>query len=1162
MHLTFLFEARKNATDANLVVQIRLCLDVLENIIRVSANQLRKTLTTESWETWIKLLLGITDSIFVNNKTIMTPSSHQHLEKSLGPSAFKVLMEVWLLSHTKNTALWTSLLSLIPNWVRVATILHWNSISYALSQRTLALLYGPKYGSSQVVIDWHSSTEDKPISRSIIRLEPEFTFYAWHRVLHALPNPSGFSSPDVYSTFFTGIEKVVDAHHTMADKGQLDPQLKETKKKIPNSNTILAIFGRWLFESVMIDKAGFEDGTSTSCRVLCKIFSRAGDDILTLHLANFYGALSKVLTKNINDKVIMTALIGMKHLFTKELKGSYVLIPYFFTALSQVWREGGPSSNIRSTCIDFMSTLLCFADHFNNAEIVTKVDKPVNYSSTRSQHLPDLSLFVNIKKHMRTLFYIAIAREDNPSNIIKLLWNIVVFLNDVSEFDMKEENEEYLVFCGAIITEILRNCQNHTWNTEVILSAYSSIASLTTIYPYFGKGQLGISKSILTKLSEHIISCAFSIDSREDNDKIIQRALMTLTDWFLVDPNFPTLHDADTINLMIYAVVTSLGETTNNGSKYTPSPNVKDTAEFALNNILTSSSFPNTIGPHTVSSEVTEADILEELASDYQQASQYMRTFVLDDQIILTLIDFPEMGHKGHVYLFARDVQGRHVWRGNSKLYENQEALNPIYKASDEPPVTTPIHTDRYEKDVKESNYESLLQFLNNIWTDRMYPGGIIANTKTYVETEKAHLTQTKHGLQYKVRFDPPERYDPYSSDCKFQYSRILLSNLGLLLPDTYYRIRLIEDTNASRDIISQLDRIPERETISLGVILIEKEPEKPFDYLVGESPGPADYQDFLSSIGWGVNLWAHTGYRGGLVHESTGDYAPYYANYSTEVIFEVANWMPDSPYQDIDHAISEKRTLFNESHVHIVWNLTNSFKPPSGSLKEMCYIVIYPMRNGLYKIRILNKEGKPFGSVGPLLDQMIVAKRVLGVMVRLTAISIHRLLSQDSGPISALRRRRQKIAQISKEYSRPQPFDDFLTALFSKKLKAPMSVQPKVAPTVNPSTQQGSNTPTPQSSGPTNVQLDQNMPQSMEVTFNNQPMLQTYSNAPQTTTSSQQTPQDLQQSYNAPSSSQSSTQQTYNAPQTHSSPQTLEQNLSSKPDTPTSPQQPPQSGQ
>jgi hypothetical protein len=101
---------------------------------------------------------------------------------------------------------------------------------------------------------------------------------------------------------------------------------------------LLAIFGRWLFEAVMADRPGYEDGTSIALATLCKIFTKAIEPaFLSIHLASFFNCLAKVLQKDITDKVLSTLLLNCRTLFVRELPGCHTVLPYFFHAFSRVW---------------------------------------------------------------------------------------------------------------------------------------------------------------------------------------------------------------------------------------------------------------------------------------------------------------------------------------------------------------------------------------------------------------------------------------------------------------------------------------------------------------------------------------------------------------------------------------------------------------------------------------------------------------------------------------------------------------------------------------------------------------------------------------------------------------------------------------------------------
>ena len=63
---------------------------------------------------------------------------------------------------------------------------------------------------------------------------------------------------------------------------------------------------------------------------------------------------------------------------------------------------------------------------------------------------------------------------------------------------------------------------------------------------------------------------------------------------------------------------------------------------------------------------------------------------------------------------------------------------------------------------------------------------------------------------------------------------------------------------------------------------------------------GSRAYEEFVSGLGWEVDLETHQGFMGGLQHNrSTGVSAPYYATSNMEVLFHVATRMPSETPED-----------------------------------------------------------------------------------------------------------------------------------------------------------------------------------------------------------------------------------------------------------------------
>ncbi|KAJ3336746.1 Ral GTPase-activating protein subunit alpha-2, partial [Gonapodya sp. JEL0774] len=60
---------------------------------------------------------------------------------------------------------------------------------------------------------------------------------------------------------------------------------------------------------------------------------------------------------------------------------------------------------------------------------------------------------------------------------------------------------------------------------------------------------------------------------------------------------------------------------------------------------------------------------------------------------------------------------------------------------------------------------------------------------------------------------------------------------------------------------------------------------------------GSAQYQDFVSSLGWEIDLATHPGYLGGLERTSVnGSKATYFCTSTLEMIFHEATKMPNDP--------------------------------------------------------------------------------------------------------------------------------------------------------------------------------------------------------------------------------------------------------------------------
>lgn len=180
------------------------------------------------------------------------------------------------------------------------------------------------------------------------------------------------------------------------------------------------------------------------------------------------------------------------------------------------------------------------------------------------------------------------------------------------------------------------------------------------------------------------------------------------------------------------------------------------------------------------------------------------------------------------------------------------------------------------------------------------------------------------------------------------------------------------------------------RECVKVGLIYIPHGLEEQ-EALLKNGVASDGYKEFVSGLGWNIDINTHKGYTGGLDPLSkTGNTAPYYANCGVEVMYHDLVRMPTDPNDP--NQINKKRHVGNDI-VHIVWSehvRDYSPKTISGAFGDSV-IIIYPLPNGLYRIQVAKKQKTPF--FGPLQHGMTVTKQLLPIVVRLTAINAFRYI-------------------------------------------------------------------------------------------------------------------------------------------------------------------------
>ncbi|XP_028298373.1 ral GTPase-activating protein subunit alpha-1 isoform X11 [Gouania willdenowi] len=262
-----------------------------------------------------------------------------------------------------------------------------------------------------------------------------------------------------------------------------------------------------------------------------------------------------------------------------------------------------------------------------------------------------------------------------------------------------------------------------------------------------------------------------------------------------------------------------------------------------------------------------------------------------------------------------------------------------------------------------------------------------------------------------------------------FYYCRLFINILGLNSWEKRSNFHLLRKNEKLLRELKNLDSRQCRETHKIAVFYVAEGQEDKHSILTNTA-GSHAYEDFVSGLGWEVDLATHCGFMGGLQrNRSTGQTTPYYATSTTEVIYHVSTRMP----HDQDHNLTKKLRHLGNDEVHIVWS-EHSRDYRRGIIPTEfgdVLIIIYPMKNHMYSIHILKKPEVPF--FGPLFDGAIVDMKILPTMVRATAINASRAL-KSLIPLyqNFYEERARYLETIVQHHQEPTTFEDYAARVYS----------------------------------------------------------------------------------------------------------------------------------
>jgi hypothetical protein len=271
---------------------------------------------------------------------------------------------------------------------------------------------------------------------------------------------------------------------------------------------------------------------------------------------------------------------------------------------------------------------------------------------------------------------------------------------------------------------------------------------------------------------------------------------------------------------------------------------------------------------------------------------------------------------------------------------------------------------------------------------------------------------------------------DDEASDKVFQQCRRLFNLLGLASWESRSNVHLVKKSERFLRELKNLDSKRCREAHKIAIVYVAEGQEDKQSILSNGCGSPA-FEQFVAGLAWEVELETHAGFSGGLQQRSraTGETAPYFATSFVEVMFHVSTRMPSNS----EESLLQKTRHIGNDEVHVVWSEHWRDYRRDILPTEFCdvLIVIYPLRNNLFRIQISRKPEVPY--FGPLFNEMIVDGRVLPGLVRATAINASRakrsMLTYYQTHVEERFRALETIIRDQKEKS---TFEDFVTQVLS----------------------------------------------------------------------------------------------------------------------------------
>ena len=461
-HLTLVFRRKKDARK-----QAELCSDVL-NLIQAFIRT--QGIEEETWMCLIKLLL------LTLNQTL---TNYRELADYLSSKLIKVFFEVLLRSNSRADDLWKESKCHMNEWIdHYCVISHWSAVVQALTVTVINLVYGEPKKNLEIMFTASGKLPEDPETLALT-LTDEQSVYFWRRFLDLILVETKNNIkliPDLHTILSRSIVSIIDQFLEICTKRiQAKPmaldslcikssseQLSECLQKcydahfnyvigvsrlpMPSINSILDVFGTWLFYHAQVVPAYDAFGKSEVISVLCRLFAKAQGPAKKEYLSIFYSILLESIAHG-DQRVIGEMLKNSTELIATDMIGvDFILRPDgYIQHLALYLEDKDTEMCIRYPCYKILAIFAA---------------------------LPNAFKLTELSKHVVEIFLSALGLETENENFYLLVWSMCTFAASV------RDNKDIL---HSILCAMVDRIGSIDYKEKVI---YNHLLEAITILPH------------------------------------------------------------------------------------------------------------------------------------------------------------------------------------------------------------------------------------------------------------------------------------------------------------------------------------------------------------------------------------------------------------------------------------------------------------------------------------------------------------------------------------------------------------------------------------------------------------------------------------------------------------------------------------------------------